>query len=143
VHYYNGWKTNDAYKVNHKIIIPISYEFDQWDFSTDYKRINMRTREFIDDLIRALQLIDSDVSSDFETISNQEFENDTLRFKMFLKGTVHIWFKDLELLNKLNYLCGQHFNWIPSEDEQAEDKKAREFVAKEFGDIGQVKLIAS
>lgn len=143
VHYYNGWKTNDAYKINHKIIIPISHRFDNWDFNTDYERINMRTREFIDDLIRALQLIDSDASNEFETISSQEFENDTLRFKMFLKGTVHIWFKDLDLLNKLNYLCGQHFNWIPSEDEQKQDKKAREFVAKEFGDIGEIKLIAS
>lgn len=144
VHYYNGWKTNDAYKINHKIIIPISYEFNPtWDFSEEYSRINMSTREFIDDLIRALQLIDPDVSNEFESISNQEFENDTLRFKMFLKGTVHIWFKDKKLLDKLNYIAGQHFNWIPSEDEQQEDKKAREFVAKEFGDIGQVELIAS
>src|SRR5699024_10963919 len=102
---------------------------------------NRSTRNFIDDLIRALQLIDSNVNSDFESISDKEFENDTLRFRMFLKGTVHIWFKDLNLLNKLNYLCGKHFNWIPSEDEQKNDKKAREFVAKEFGDVGQVKLL--
>ena len=32
------------------------------------------------------------------------------RFKMFRKGTVHIWFKDLETLNKINYVCGRSFN---------------------------------
>lgn len=144
VHYYNGWKTNDAYKINHKIIVPISrggFE-PMWDFKEEYNRINMRTRDFIDDLIKALQLIDSSVTSDFKSINKQEFENEWIRFKMFIKGTVHIWFKDQKLLDKLNYIAGQHFNWIPSDDEQEQDKKAREFVAKEFGDIGKVKLIA-
>src|SRR5699024_9987817 len=37
IHYYNGWKTNDAYRINKKIIIPISHSFDAWwDFSEDY-----------------------------------------------------------------------------------------------------------
>lgn len=143
VHFYNGWKTNDAYKINHKIIMPITHGFDPlWDFKDEYNNINRRTKEFIDDLIRALQLIDSEVSNEFETINKQEFENDTLRFKMFLKGTVHIWFKDQKLLDKLNYICGKHFNWIPSEQEQEENEQAREFVAKEFGDVGQVELLA-
>lgn len=143
IHMYNGWKTNDAYKVNHKIIIPISHGFEPlWDFKEDFNRINMSTRDFINDLIRALQLIDPDVSNEFNPIDNQEFENDSLRFKMFLKGTVHIWFKDLELLNKLNYLCGQHFNWIPSDAEQEESEQARKFVAKEFGDVVEVELLA-
>ena len=60
---------------------------------------------------------------------------------MFLNGNIHIWFKDENLLEQLNYICGQHFAWIPSEEEQAEDAAAREWVAKEFGDIGEVKLL--
>src|SRR5690625_5096777 len=56
VHYYNGWKTNDAYKINHKIIVPIgrSY-FDSWDFGEDYSRINTDVRWFIEDLTKAFQ----------------------------------------------------------------------------------------
>src|SRR5690625_3327459 len=103
IHYYNGWKTNNAYKINKKIIIPIKWSFDQWDFKDDYDRINMDVRHWIDDIVKAFQLISSDVSDKFESISNQEFENDLLRFKMFLNGNIHVWFKDLELLNKLNY----------------------------------------
>ena len=68
-------------------------------------------------------------------------ENDTLRFRMFLNGNIHVWFKDERLLAKLNYLCGSHFGWIPSEGEQKESEVAREWVAKEFGDIGEVMLM--
>lgn len=133
IHYYNGWKTNDAYKINKKIIIPIKHSFDSWDFKTDYMLINDDVRNFINDIIKAFQLLDPSVTGEFTSINNQEFECDILRFKMFLNGNVHVWFKNERLLNKLNYLCGSHFNWIPSEDEIKTDNKAREFVVKEFG----------
>lgn len=143
IHYYNGWKTNNAYKINHKIIIPIKHQFEPlWDFKESYKDLNSQTKNYIDDIVKAFQLIDPNVESDFRSISNQEFENNLLRFKMFLNGNIHIWFKDLELLNKFNYLCGSHFNWIPSTEEQKASKKAREFVYKEFGHVDDIKLIA-
>lgn len=142
IHYYNGWKTNNAYKINKKIVIPIKGAFESyWDFKEDYSRINMDVRNWIDDIVKAFQLIDPTVPNEFTTISKQEFENDLLRFKMFLNGNIHVWFKDLRLLAKLNYICGMHFNWVPGEEEQKADAKAREFVAKEFGDIGDVTLI--
>lgn len=142
VHYYNGWKTNSSYKINNKIIIPIKYSpFDRWDFNVDYERVNWDVRRWIDDIIKALQLIDPTVSNQFNSLSCQEFENDTLRFKMFGKGTVHVWFKNPKLLAQLNYICGSHFGWIPSEGEQKHNPEAREWVAREFGDIGEVKLL--
>ncbi|GMK47632.1 hypothetical protein PghCCS26_47620 [Paenibacillus glycanilyticus] len=142
VHYYNGWKTNSSYKINKKIVIPIKYShFDSWDFRDDYERINYDVRRWIDDIIKALQLIDPNVSSQFTSISRQEFENDTLRFKMFAKGTIHVWFKDAKLLAQLNYICGSHFGWIPSNGEQDRDPEAREWVAREFGDLGEVILL--
>jgi hypothetical protein len=133
IHYYNGWKTNDAYKINKKIIIPIKYEFESWDFADSYDRISYNVRDFIDDIIKAFQLLDPSVKGEFTALNNQEFECDILRFKMFKNGNIHVWFKNERLLNKLNYLCGSHFNWIPSEDEIRTDNKAREFVVKEFG----------
>lgn len=142
VHYYNGWKTNSSYKINKKIVIPIKYSaFDSWDFKEDYGRINWDVRRWIDDIIKALQIIDPSVTGEFAALSMQEFENKTLRFKMFGKGTVHVWFKDERLLSHLNYICGSHFGWIPSEGEQAESPEAREWVAREFGDMGNVKLL--
>jgi hypothetical protein len=142
VHYYNGWKTNSSYKINKKIVIPIKYSaFDRWDFNEDYLRINYAVRSWVDDIIKALQLIDPEVSSNFTSVSQAEFANDTLRFKMFAKGTIHVWFKDERLLSRLNYICGSHFGWIPSEGEQKESAEAREWVAREFGDLGEVRLL--
>ncbi|MBS4195347.1 DUF4942 domain-containing protein [Lederbergia citri] len=146
IHYYNGWKTNDAYKINKKIVIPIKWSnFDPaWDFDKDFGRINRDARDFILDLIKALQLIEPSVSEEFKTISEQEFENDTLRFRMFKNGNIHVWFKDLTLLSQLNYLCGSHFDWLPSEEELKTDRKAREYVVKEFGeDAMKVTLIGA
>ena len=148
IHYYDGWKTNDAYRINHKIIIPIKHAFDRWDFGTrvgsdevSYDYVCSDVKNWIGDIIKAFKLIDSMVSDEFEAISDKEFENDTLRFRMFLNGNIHVWFKDVRLLEKLNYLCGQYFAWIPSEGEQEADKEAREWVAREFGDIGEVRLL--
>ena len=142
VHYYNGWKTNSSYKINKKIVIPIKYSpFDSWDFRMDYNLINSDVRMWINDIIKALQLIDPTVNGEFTALSSQEFENDWLRFKMFAKGTIHVWFKNERLLAKLNYICGSHFGWIPSEGEQRENPEAREWVAREFGDMGDVKLL--
>jgi len=142
IHYYNGWKTNDAYRINKKIIIPIRYgAFNSWDFSEEYGRINMDVRHFIDDLVKAFQLIEPTFNNDFEYIGNKSFENDLLRFRMFKNGNIHVWFNDLRALEKMNYICGQHFDWIPSEGEQEENEEARRWVAREFGDIGEVRLL--
>lgn len=142
IHYYSGWKTNSSYKINKKIVIPIKYSpFNSWDYRENFEQINSDVRMWINDIIKALQLIDPSVKGEFTALSRQEFENDWLRFKMFAKGTIHVWFKDERLLAKLNYICGNHFGWIPSEGEQRENPKAREWVAREFGDLGVVKLL--
>lgn len=149
IHYYNGWKTNDAYKINKKIVIPISHEFSPtWDFAESYDKLHTGVRNYVDDMVKAFQLIDPTVSGEFAPVGGQvnvrkqEFENDLLRFKMFLNGNIHVWFKDEVLLAKLNYFCGQHFAWIPSQDEVKTDEKAREFVVREFGDVYDITLLA-
>jgi len=143
VHYYNGWKTNSSYKLNPKVIIRVKYsDFDSWDIRDNYTSINWDTRQWVDDIVKALHLIDPRVTNEF-TATNVpgEFENEWLRFKMFRKGTIHVWFKDSMILAQLNYICGNHFKWLPSDDELRTDPKAREWVAKEFGNIGEVKLL--
>jgi len=141
IHYYDGWKTNDAYAINKKIIIPIKHAFDHWDLREDFGQLPMEVKYWIGDIMKAMRLIDASVVDEFEYAGNNEFENEWLRFKMFKNGNIHVWFKNERLLTKLNYICGQHFAWIPSEGEQEANEHAREWVAKEFGYIGEVKLL--
>src|SRR5690625_1102683 len=118
IHYYDGWKTNNAYRINKKIIIPIQYgQFESWDFKEEYDQLGYDIKDWIDDIVKAFQLIDPSVDNKFEHIGNNSFENSLLRFRMFKNGNIIVWFTRLDLLEKLNYLCGQHFAWIPSDDE--------------------------
>lgn len=134
IHYYNGWSTNDAFKVNKKIVYPMY--FNRWDniFAESFDKLTWGLKNFFNDFNKMLKLIKPDFDEQFQTISPQEFENDVYRFKVFKKGTVHIWFKDIALLDRFNYICGQHFNWVPADEEIKRDKKAQEFVCEHFGD---------
>lgn len=136
IHYYNGWYTNDAYKIGKKIIYPFYNVFSSWDMGErrGFKGVDYRIKEFILDLLKAFEPFRT-VDYEFNMTSIGDFENDILRFKMFKKGTVHVWFKDLDTLNKINFVCGRHFNWLPTDDDLQSDPKAREFIMKEFGDI--------
>src|SRR5699024_2645794 len=115
IHYYDGWKTNDAYAINKKIIIPIKHAFDHWDLREDFGQLPMEVKYWIGDIMKAMRLIDASVVDEFEYAGNNEFENEWLRFKMFKNGNIHVWFKDERLLARLNYLCGQHFAWRSEE----------------------------
>lgn len=144
VHYYNGWNTNEAFKIGKKIIYPFFTSFGDWDMGTrnnSFDGIDYRIKGFIFDLLKAFEPF-REVSYDFEMLGKGEFTNDVLRFKIFMKGTVHVWFHDLEALNKINYVCGRKFNWLPTEDEIKTNAKAREYVVKEFGkDALSIKLL--
>ena len=145
LHYYNGWKTNNAFKVNPKIIIPISYGgfdtmFGSW-IKDEFNKISYSIRDLIDDITRMMQLFNPSITNEFTTEGNNEFETEWMKFKIFKKGTIHIWFKDTDTLSKFNYVCGQHFNWLPSEDEM-NDPKAKEFVMQEFGNINTDNLLS-
>jgi tetratricopeptide (TPR) repeat protein len=144
VHYYNGWYTNEAYKIGKKVIYPFYTSFSDWDMGVrdnSFNSVDYRIKGFIFDLLKAFEPF-RDVSYDFEILGKGEFSNDILRFKIFMKGTVHVWFRDLESLNKINYVCGRKFNWLPTEEEIKTDAKAREYVVKEFGEASlSIKLL--
>ena len=85
--------------------------------------------------MKILSLVSPNPAGEWEQIGTYEFENNLLRFKFFKKGTLHIWFKDLQALAKLNYMVGQAKKWLPSEEEIEEDSEAKNFVKKEFPEL--------
>ena len=137
IHYYNGWKTNDAYKMNKKIIFPsyLSYYW-KWERSS-YNDVDYSLKQKIEDILKVFKLISSKEAGEWKQIGDYEFENNLIHFKQFKKGTCHVWFKDLELLDKLNFLVGQQKNWLPTEDEIKNNKEAQDFIKKEFPNLNQ------
>ena len=130
IHYYNGWKTNKAFRCNKKVIIPLQmfsyhragiyYDGRRYPASWEFNLMN----NMLDDIELAMNYLDSG-HTDFpqnmsQKLSNAESQNcykniDTKFFTITLykKGTAHLVFKDMELLKKFNIYAGRKKNWLP------------------------------
>lgn len=119
IHYYNGWKTNKAHKINKKVIIPMN------GFSSYSKdRLDYYVKEKLDDMVKVFSYFDrlpqdspSLVGAAIE-IANRagDFRNMDLKYfdtTFFKKGTCHITFKDQKLLDKFNVFGSQKKGWLP------------------------------
>lgn len=161
IHYYNGWKGNSAYKINKKIVVPF-YRYSDWtdndmgakrygrtateDYTSvgnvnTYGLIDYTVKDFMQDMNKMLKLIKPNFNADFRYNALGDFENDVIRFKMFKKRTVHIWFKDEEVLNQFNLMVGRHFQWLPTEEEVKTNPEAEKYLLEQFPKMKKADLI--
>lgn len=120
VHYFNGWKTNDAYMINKKVIIPCYGLFDSRFNSWSLYEI----KDSLDELEKIFNYLDGgktegDSLQDVLYANSQRFQGETIEFKYFRveskkKGTLHVFFKDLELLKKFNIFGANKKGWLPN-----------------------------
>lgn len=119
--YYNGWKTNKAHKINKKIILPM-YGL-RADWSGRGSKIEYDFADKLNDMVKVFNYLSRDKADVPRLVGNavacansgQDFNLDLRYFKikLFKKGTAHITFTDLELLDKFNIFGGQRKNWLP------------------------------
>lgn len=118
-HYFDGWKTNDCFAVNKKVIIPFG-SYDSWYNKFRSNNVLQRFR----DIEKVFDFLDSgrtewegSVRKAFELAEETQITKniDTKYFTVtfFKKGTAHLVFKDMELLEKFNLFAAQHKNWLP------------------------------
>lgn len=135
VHYYNGWKTNNAFKCNSKVVIPL-YAFSNWTQNLELYRV----RDELSDIEKAMNYLDDGRTEDSDMANKLEVAQargihrgiDTKYFTvdLFKKGTCHLKFKDMELLKKFNIYCGKRENMLPDDygykpyDELDDNEKA-------------------
>lgn len=120
IHYYNGWKTNKAWIINRKVILPCMDAFRSWNgkYDPDYSVMNK-----LADIEKALNYLDGGLTAcrDMYRIlenSKQTGQTKKIRLKYFYvtfykKGTCHIEFTNEELLKKLNIFGSQQKRWLP------------------------------
>lgn len=145
IHYYNGWKTNKAWIINKKVIIPLNGYHDlgfSWGGfrPTDYKVIRK-----LQDIEKCFNYLDGGLTDAVDLEESLKFaeeygETKDIQLKYFTitfykKGTCHITFNNDELLKKFNIFGSQHKGWLPPsygkkiyKDMTAEEK----FVINEF-----------
>jgi len=121
-HYYNGWKTNKAFYVNEKVIIPnrCSNAFiDEWNgrWRVDYtvvERLNDidkvmnhfdGRKEYVS-IVKALD--DAFVLGESRKIKSTYFE-----LTAYKKGTLHLKFLDEDILRRFNITACRDKNMLP------------------------------
>lgn len=128
VHYFNGWKSNSAFKINQKVVIPYCNCWDGIFKKIDFWRYGYGSNVFkiLDDLEKCLaflQISDSEYIYDIDLNNQLKFYQEKqvtkkMQFKYFdvdvyKKGTMHIKFRDMELLKRFNIYGCQHKGWLP------------------------------
>lgn len=119
-HYYDGWKTNDCFRVGKKVILPFYGSYDDW--SHKFRASNVRGK--FADVEKVFDFLDSGRTEWAGTVEaaleeaerTQNSKNiDTKYFTVtfFKKGTAHFVFKDMELLEKFNLYASMKKGWLP------------------------------
>ena len=120
VHYYNGWCTNEAYKIGKRVI----FRCNVWSHWSDRLRPTLamdqlanieKTLHFLDtngaayngDYLRA----DLKAAEDSFQTSKIQLHYFTVTF--YKKGTCHIEFTNTDVLKSFNIFAGQKKGWLP------------------------------
>lgn len=137
IHYYNGWKTNQSWIINKKVIIPLRAYNEFWGSyePSDYKIVNK-----LQDIEKCFNYLDGGLTEAIDLEEALKFaeeygETKNIQLKYFTvtfykKGTCHIVFNNEELLKKFNIFGSQHKGWLPPSygkktyQEMTEEEKA-------------------
>lgn len=121
VHYYNGWCTNEAYKVGKKVIFWCS-GFDMWgDFNPHLYDCERKMSQ----IERVLHFLDTNgqkydgqklrdalkAAKDAGQTAKIQLEYFTATF--YKKGTCHIEFTNTDVLKSFNLFASQKKGWLP------------------------------
>ena len=123
IHYFDGWKTNSAFMIKPKVIIPCYGIYDgRWTYAawSLYK-----ANDKLDELEKILTSLDGGrtegetVYQIMNRVNSNHYEGERIEFKYFSvefkkKGTIHLWFKDPELLKKFNIFGANKKGWLPN-----------------------------
>ena len=121
IHYYNGWRTNIAHMINKKVIIPMQTT-DSWDNEIDVTKYS--TVRKINDIEKVMDYLNDGRVAPYISIDRvlqtakydgqtRNIESKYFTLTFYKKGTVHLTFKNAELLKKFNIFGSQKKAWLP------------------------------
>lgn len=123
-HYFNGWRTNNAFAVNKKVIIPMYGALEaSWSRKGDYS-IGYTTIGKLDDIEKVFDYLDGGLTESLKpagSVAKEAVENGQTRaipckyfeVTLFKKGTCHIKFTNPDVIQKFNLFAAKGKNWLP------------------------------
>lgn len=122
IHYYNGWKTNKAHKINSKVILPTYGLFSNYSWSKEPFNL-YEAEKTISDIEKVFEYLDGNMSAHVNLhgvlqAAHSCGQTKNIRCKFFSvtlykKGTMHIKFHNQALVDRFNIYCCQKKNWLP------------------------------
>lgn len=123
IHLYNGWKTNKAYKINKKVIIPLNAYHDISYSWGCYDPTRYQVLDKLKDIEKVFNYLDNGTTEEIditEALKMAKHYQETKKIELkyfyitfFKKGTCHIEFKNMDLLHKFNLFGSQKKGWLP------------------------------
>lgn len=132
--HWEGWKTNDTYKVNKKVILPYFVSFETKYTSDKFSLNTWRRYGILNDFDKVMShlsgkknkiiTIENALQERFNALGyigrNHEFDNEVesefFKIRFFKKGTLHLFFKDEDLWMRFNIAAAKGKNWLPAND---------------------------
>lgn len=122
IHYYSGWKTNKAHKINSKVILPVNGMFSCYSWEKDSFNVH-NAYSTISDIEKVFEYLDGNMSANVDLMGVLELAKSAGKTKnihckffsvtLYKKGTMHIKFHDQSLVDRFNIYCCQKKNWLP------------------------------
>lgn len=119
IHYYNGWASNSCYKINKKVIIPLS----AYSWVTNRLDCSDKFYEKLKDIEHIFDYLDgnrTEATDLKKVLENAQKEGETkniitkyFKISTFKKGTTHLTFLNDELLHKFNVFEANKRGWLP------------------------------
>jgi len=120
IHYYNGWKTNKAWKINKKVIVPFygNIEFNRCQVLYRHGvRREMADIAKVFDYLSGTEPLAPYVERWFEQAQSSGISKNVqlghFSVTFYKKGTAHITFLNQHLLDKFNIFGSQRKGWLP------------------------------
>lgn len=119
IHYFNGWKTNKAYKVEKKVILPCYGVFDRYDGRPWVRSAH----SILCDIERIFNFLDGNMTAEIDLFSQLDMhfkagitKNISCKYfdvTFYKKGTVHITFTNPKLVERFNIYVTKRKGWLP------------------------------
>ena len=125
IHYFNGWKTNKAFRVNKRIIIPVYGSYG--GAFTDYGKwkLNWTAAETLSDIDIVMNYFDGcgngylsisrALEASFERGQSSRIHSTYFELTAYKKGTLHLTFNDEDILRRFNVVACKGKNWLPQD----------------------------
>lgn len=114
-----GWKTNKSWRCTKKVILPNWVELGfmngmriKYEKSSHYQDIDKACCWLSGKRYGDIVTIEKAMQEDMNTKGLGSGESEFFFFRYFKKGTVHLTFKDQDLLDKFNRIASDNKNWL-------------------------------